>query len=85
MSYTVTWTPSAESDLAAVWLAVPDRTAVTLAAHQIEQRLKFAPLDAGESRESSVSRVLFVPPLGIAYDVVEGDKAVFIRVVQRVA
>jgi hypothetical protein len=39
MSYTVTWTPSAESDLAAVWLAAPDREAVTLAAHQIEQRL----------------------------------------------
>jgi plasmid stabilization system protein ParE len=85
MSYSVTWTPSAERDLTAVWLAAPDPAAVTLAAHQIERRLKVSPLDAGESRESSVSRALFVSPLAVAFDVVEDDKAVFIRFVQLVA
>ena len=85
MSYTVTWTPSAESDLTAVWLVAPDRVAVTLAAHQIEQRLKVDPLGAGESRESSVSRVVFQAPLAVGYDVVEDDKVVFIRFVQLVS
>jgi len=82
MSYTVTWTPSAERDLTAVWLGAPDQKAVTLTAHQIEQRLKRDPLGIGESRESSINRVAFLSPLAVAYDVIEDDKVVFIRLAQ---
>lgn len=85
MNFTVTWTPSAESDLAAVWLAAPDRTAVARAAHEIESHLRVAPLELGESRESSVNRIVFWPPLAVLFDVVLDDQIVFVRFVQLVA
>ena len=79
MSYTVTWTPSAEDDLAAVWVASPDRKAVTRVAHEIEHQLRYQPLRIGESRESDVSRVVISPPLAVRFEVVEDDKRVYIR------
>jgi hypothetical protein len=39
VNYSVVWVPSAEQELAAVWLAAPDRPAVSAAAHRIDQRL----------------------------------------------
>lgn len=36
MRYTVIWTDSAEQDLAALWMAAPDRHAVTSAAHILD-------------------------------------------------
>ena len=39
MKYTVTWTPSAEQDLAALWNAAPDRQAVADAADEIDTSL----------------------------------------------
>lgn len=79
MSYTVVWTPSAEEDLAAVWVASSDRYGITTAADQIEERLRFEPLVTGEARESNVSRVVFLSPLSILFEVIEDDKRVLIR------
>jgi plasmid stabilization system protein ParE len=39
MRYTVIWTDPAEQDLAALWMAAPDRKAVTSAAHILDQLL----------------------------------------------
>jgi hypothetical protein len=79
MNYVVTWVPVAEQDLATVWLAAPDRTAVALSAHQLDVTLGDDPLSFGESRRSSVHRVGFDPPLGIEFEVIEDDKKVLVQ------
>ncbi len=68
MKYTVTWMSSAEQELAALWLASPDRSTVTKAAHVLDQLLRDDPEKEGESRPYD-SRILFSPPLGIIYPV----------------
>lgn len=77
----MTWTPDAEQDLAAVWLAVPDRDAVTAAAHAIDQRLETQPLAFGESRESGVSRFGVVRPLAVWFEVIADDRRVIVHAV----
>lgn len=81
MSFTVALTPACEQDLAAAWLASPDRPAVTAAMHQIEQKLAADPLTAGESRASSINRVGYIPPLGFAFDVVVDDATVYVTAI----
>ncbi len=81
MNFTVVLTPPAEQHLAAAWLASPDRNAVTLAAHQMEQRLATDPLNAGESRASSVSRLDYIRPLGFAFDIVVDDATVYVTAI----
>lgn len=75
--------PDAEQDLAAVWLAAPDRAAVTAASHEMERRLGTDPLAFGESRGSGVSRVAAVPPLVVWFEVVEDDERVIVHAVAR--
>ena len=72
----MTWIAEAEQELAAIWLASSDRNAVPLAANELDQRLRVDPLHTGESRQSSVRRVAFEPPLGIEFEVIEVDKKV---------
>lgn len=43
MSYSVTWRPSAERDLADLWNAAPDRAEVTRAADAIDAALARGP------------------------------------------
>ena len=74
MLFTVILYPPAEQHLAAAWMAAPDRSAVTLAAYLMEQKLSLDPLRAGESRGSSVSRVDYLQPLG--FDVILDDAIV---------
>jgi plasmid stabilization system protein ParE len=81
MTFSVVWTADAENDLAAVWLAAADRAAVTAAAHAIERDLRLDPLAVGESRESSVKRVVFAEPLGIAFSVIVDDRTVYVTAV----
>jgi hypothetical protein len=78
MRFTVALTPVAEQHLAAAWLASPDRPTVTAAAHQMEQKLTRDPLNVGESRASSVSRIGHIPPLGFTFDVVVDDATVYV-------
>ena len=40
MRYTVTWTPSAQDELADIWMSAPDRQAVTAAQHRIDRTLR---------------------------------------------
>ncbi len=77
MSFAVQWTPSAEQDPAAIWLAAPDQPAVTAAANFIDHVLEYDPQDAGESR-TGVSRILIELPLAVEYDVIMDDAKVVV-------
>jgi plasmid stabilization system protein ParE len=77
VKYTVVWTPTAEQDLAAIWLAAPDRDAVNSAANTIDAMLGRDPETRGEPRTGTL-RVLFVPPLGIDFDVKADDRMVYV-------
>jgi hypothetical protein len=61
MNYEDFWTPAAETELADLWLAAPDRVAMTEAAERVEQLLgRFAPT-VGESRPPG-ERILIERP-----------------------
>jgi hypothetical protein len=75
--YTVVWTTAGEQDLAALWLTAPDRAAVSSAANTIDALLANDPDQRGESRYDTV-RILFVPPLGVDFDVQEPDRIVYV-------
>lgn len=81
MRYTVVWTPDAERELAAVWLAAADREGVTAAVHQLEQDICASPLSVGESRRSSIERVAYLTPVGLTFLVVVDDSRVFVTAV----
>ena len=68
MNYTVRWLPKAEQELAALWLDATVRSAVTQAAHRIDQQLQQSPQDLGESRAEDI-RVHFQTPLGVLFRV----------------
>ncbi len=72
MKYTVVYLPSAEQQLAELWLKAADPAAVTLASDKIDQLLKIDPLAVGESRVSTL-RILFEEPIAVVYDVRESD------------
>jgi hypothetical protein len=75
MTWTVLWLPPAETELAALWLDVDIRLAVTRAAHQIDRALRRNPSEQGESRDEGL-RVMFEPPLGVTFRVRLGDRIV---------
>lgn len=82
MNYTVTWTPSAQDQLAAIWLAASDRQAVTNAANAIDQELR---TDAHLKGTPYGTRRLFdVPPLVVSYRVDPGDCMVTVELVVRI-
>jgi plasmid stabilization system protein ParE len=80
MNYSVEWTNSAQQDLAALWVSSSDRGAVTAAADAIDVTLGRDPLGQGESRQGS-ARVMFLPPLGVYYDVDQVARRVTVRAV----
>jgi hypothetical protein len=77
--YLVEWSLVGENQLASVWLAAPDRAVVSRSAANIDHHLKRRPLLMGESRSSSVERVIFDPPLAVEYTVIEEDKKVIVQ------
>jgi hypothetical protein len=82
MSYTVSWEPSAEQELAALWMSDPTPNAVTAAPHRIDERLARDPAAVGESRAGSV-RIHFEYPLGIFFRVNEQRRLVSVYHVWR--
>jgi hypothetical protein len=85
MNYLVQFDPPAELHLAAIWMAPADQTAVTDAVTWIETRLSRNLLRLGESCESFVHRIMFRPPIGVEYEVVEDDKLVLVHGVFAIA
>lgn len=76
MNYAVAWTPGAEQELVAVWVAATDRNAVTLASHQLDEDLARDPYGRGVERNSPANRTAVELPLGIDYEIIEDDKKV---------
>ena len=77
MRFTVSWTPTAQQNLAAVWMAADDKAAITSAANTIDVLLAADPESRGELRFDTV-RSLSVPPLGVDYEIVEADRIVYV-------
>jgi hypothetical protein len=75
MKFTVVYLPSAEEQLAELWLKAEDQEAFAGAANEIERMLASNPLGVGESRVASL-RIVFEPPLAVVYDVREADSLV---------
>src|SRR5438094_723354 len=65
MNYTVVWVPSAEQELAALWMDAANRDAVTRAAHEIDQQLRTDAHQRGESRTGN-QRILLAAPFSMA-------------------
>lgn len=82
MKYTVVWEPSAEQDLATIWMRARDKQAVRAAADQIDTELERDPLQAGESREGN-NRIFFFPPLAVSFDVDTARRRVLVLAVWR--
>lgn len=82
MTFKVTWTPAAESDLAAIWLAARDRERLTEVSARIEGRLAHSPKSAGESREPGV-RLMFDDPLWVEFEIDQPGSTVRILTVWR--
>ncbi len=80
-NYSVIWTPQAEQHLATAWLTASDRSAITVAAHELELDLQRDPINVGESRRSSVDRIAILPPLGSSFSVVVDDRTVYVTAV----
>ena len=79
MNYEVVWDTNSEDELAAAWLAFPDRNAVARAAEWLDRHLAADPPHVGVPRSSSVHRVAYRTPLGIEFEVIEDDKKVIVR------
>jgi hypothetical protein len=80
VSYAIHWRKAALDDLAASWLNADafQRTAITRAAHSIEQELKARPHQKGESRPDG-ERIIFCAPIGVLFQVEEQDRSVIIE------
>jgi hypothetical protein len=67
MKYQIIWLPDAEEELTQIWLEAVDKAAVTQAVYDIEQALKFNPLEHGESR-GGTHRAISAGPVVVAYE-----------------
>ena len=65
---------------AMIWATSPDRPGVTASMAKFDSVLTFDPLKFGESRDSSLVRVAYSPPLGIEFSVIEDDNRVVFAV-----
>jgi hypothetical protein len=81
MKFRVVWTPTAERELTALWLASRRRHLVTAAAHQADEVLAGDPKNVGESRDAN-KRIMFIPPLIVEFEVVDSEQTVFVRAVR---
>jgi hypothetical protein len=83
MRYTVIWQPLAEEKLATIWIDAADRGAITVAAIEIDRRLKKNPESLGESRGGN-TRWVVVPPLAVHFDVHQEDRVVRVLTVRSI-
>jgi hypothetical protein len=75
--YQVRWRPSAEQALAELWTSAPDRAEVAKAADAIDALLERDPHAFGEER-GQATRIGFVPPLVVLFDINDLDRMVFV-------
>lgn len=84
MIYTVTWTTAAEHQLAEAWMAADNRNEITLAAYELDERLRIDPTSFGESRDRD-RRFGVVSPLAVYFRVLEEDRRVHVLTVRNIA
>ncbi|MBW3596607.1 MAG: hypothetical protein KY475_04960 [Planctomycetes bacterium] len=82
MKFTVLWTEEAEDELAEIWIAAADRTAITVAANQIDATLRNDATQQGESREGD-EHILLAPPLGVLFKALAEDRIAYVFTVWR--
>lgn len=75
MNFDVVYVPSAEAQLAAIWVNAPDQADVSRASDRIDRLLGSDPLTAGESRPPG-RRGAIELPLVVYYEVSEPDRRV---------
>jgi hypothetical protein len=81
MRYTVIQSPSVDAELARIWIAAPDKNAVTLASHKIYTTLRRSPLTG---RAVGDEFQLRIDPLEVTYKVIPDDcKVVVEQIVYR--
>lgn len=85
MIYQVYWRREASDELASIWLAADsqDRRAITHAANTIDLLFATNPGECGESRNAG-KRIFFYAPLGVIFQVVEPQSAVYVLQLWRV-
>lgn len=74
MTFTVVWMPTAENDLALLWVTAGDRQAVTDAANRIDRELRVDGHMKG--MDAFGDRYYVDPPLAVFYDVSVPDRLV---------
>ncbi len=72
MRWTVLYRPSAQNQLANIWLTTQDQQTVADAADEVDRALSAKPLDVGESRDDN-ARILIEQPLTVLYEVYPDD------------
>ena len=75
MKYTVIWREDAEATATQLWTDAEtriEREAISEAVNRIDATLHQTPYD-GESRSSASERLLWIQPIAVMYDVIEGD------------
>lgn len=75
MNYTVVSTPSADEQLAEIWLRALDRQQVADASDAIHRMLRNDPVRAGHARPGG-RRVIVVMPLSATFEISELDRLV---------
>jgi plasmid stabilization system protein ParE len=82
MRYTVIWRPSAENQLARIWLRAADRQAVQQASDRIDHLLRVSSIARGNDRPGL--HELTVPPLRALFAVSPADRRVTVLRVRQV-
>jgi plasmid stabilization system protein ParE len=82
MNWAVIWQPTAEDQLAELWMAADDRAALADAADAIDALLRRDPLAQGESRHDNL-RIFLHGPLVVDYEVDASRRLVRVLRVRR--
>jgi len=82
VKWTVTYQPSAQNELANIWLNAADRQAVADAADEIDRLLATDPFEASESR-SGTTRIIIERPLTALFEAYPDDALVNVIAVIR--
>ena len=78
-SNTVEWLPTAEESLAQIWITSSSRNEVTKAAAWLEKQLATVPYEIGESRASTLERIVLASPIGMEFEIIPDDNLVIVH------
>jgi hypothetical protein len=82
VNYRIVWQPHVEQLLIELWLAAPDRPAISEAVDALEVEFRRDPLVLGEERENG-ARIVFAGPLALLIQVELSQRIVFVKNIWR--